>query len=677
MATARRSDSNEGDRKKKSRKPRSAAGRKSGQATPASSGRSAGRSSGQNSGRNSGQVTPPEPPPPLPAPPSPPPGLGPARRELLAIQMRLWRRLQRDVDESIEEVPPNIAIYQEEYERDVVRHEAISSKAELVEAATRADIVFVGDYHTLPQAQQTLVKLLLAVTRVRPDVVLALELVHTDAQRALDRFMAGKTTEERFLREVDYERTWGFPWPPYREVLEVARARGVRVVGINANPEGQDATHLLDRDFSAAEVIVKEIVRRPDALVIVFDGDLHVARDHLPLIVDTLLARRGQRPRRRLIVHQNAERVHWTLARAGTEHVVNVVRLAPDAYCVQNASPLEKLHSYLNWVGARETLVPPEASSWEMDAYGGVQEDLEDAHDPTPEYTEQVLALVQVVARFLEVTRDDLDSFQLFTVNDLDFLDHLQSSGRYTEIELDDIKRQILSNESYFVPKGDIIYLSDFSVANAAEEGTHFLHHRCSGYRWERPRDLVTDFYFRCVTEALGYFGSKLIVPTRPSWTERDCERLVEAARRRRARARRLGEARAKKPGAAAAGPVAPVDLQAPTLQHNRASVLRACRLVLQHRALERGYLETRAWSSAGSALTQSAEVHLLITHMLGHMLGDKLYAGVASGAIEKRFVRELFHERIEGRGVALARYLELVEATEHLQQTRGRADSL
>lgn len=643
MATARRSD--HGDRKKK--KPPKAR-------------------------RTSARSAPPEQPP--PPPPTPPAGLGPARRELLAIQMRLWRRLQREVDQSIEEVPPNIAIYQEEYERDVERHEAISSKAELVDAAARADVVFVGDYHTLPQAQQTLVKLLLAVTRVRPEVVLALELVHTDAQRALDRFMAGKTNEERFLREVDYERTWGFPWPPYREVLEVARARGIRVVGINANPEGQDATHLLDRDFSAAEVIVKELVRRPDALVIVFDGDLHVARDHLPLIVDTLLARRGTRPRKRLIVHQNAERVHWALAREGMEHVVNVVRLAPDAYCVQNASPLEKLHSYLNWVAARETLIPPEASSWEMDAYGGFKEELDEPHDPTPEYTEQVLALVQVVARFLEVTRDDLDSFQLFTVNDLDFLDHLESSGRYTEIELDDIKRQILSNESYFVPKGDIIYLSDFSVANAAEEGTHFLHHRCSGYRWERPRDLVTDFYFRCVTEALGYFGSKLIVPTRPSWTEKDCERLVEAARRRRARAKRLGASpKARKADAPAPTP----SVEGPTLQHNRASVLRACRLVLQHRALEREYLETRVWSSAGSALTQSAEVHLLITHMLGHMLGDKLYAGVAAGAIEKRYVRELFHERIEGRGVALARYLELVEVTEHLQQTRGRADSL
>lgn len=602
------------------------------------------------------------------------PDLGPARRELLALQMRLWRRLQREVDQSIEEVPPNITIYQEEYERDVQRYEAISSKAELVAAAARADVVYVGDYHTLPQAQQTLVKLLLALTRARPQVVLALELVHADMQRALDRYMAGKTVDERFLRDVDYERTWGFPWPPYREVLQVARARGVRVVGINSNPEGHDADHLLERDFRAAEVIVREMVERPEALVIVFDGDLHVARDHLPLIVDGLLARRGERPRSKLVVHQNAENVHWALARRGQEHAVNVVRLARDAYCVLNASPLEKLHSYLNWVAARETLVPPEASSWEMDAFGGVHEDDED-HDPTPEYTEQVLQVVQAVARFLGVDgRDDLDAFSLFTVNDLDFLDHLQSSGRYSELELADIKRQILSNESYFIPKGDIIYLSDFSVVNAAEEGTHFLHHRCSGYRWSRPRDLVTDFYFRCVTEALGYFGSKLLVPTRPCWTDRDCERLLEAARRRRRRAARKGE---QGVAGAAAGPHAPAANEGPTLQHNRASVLKACRLVLHHRALEREFVETGEWTSAGAALTQPAEVHLLITHMLGHMLGDKLYAGVASGAIEKDRIRALFHERIDGRGVALATYLELVELTASLEQTRGRADNL
>ncbi len=618
-----------------------------------------------------------------PAPESPPaprprsPELGPARRELLALQMRLWRRLQREVDQSIEEVPPNITIYQEEYERDVQRFEAVSSKAELVEAAAGADVVYVGDYHTLPQAQQTLVKLLLAVTRARKHVVLAVELVHADMQRALDRYMAGKSTEERFLRDVAYERTWGFPWPPYREVLEVARARGVRVVAMNSNPEGHDADHLLERDFRAAEVIVRELVGRPDALVIVFDGDLHVARDHLPLIVDNLLSRRGARPRKKLVVHQNAENVHWALARRGQEHAVNVVRLARDAYCVLNASPLEKLHSYLNWVAARETLVPPEASSWEMDAFGGLDADeFDDDHDPTPDYTEQVLQVIQAVARFLGVDdRDDLDAFSLFTVNDLDFLDHLQSSDRYSELELADIKRQILSNESYFIPKGDVIYLSDFSVVNAAEEGAHFLHHRCSGYRWSRPRDLVTDFYFRCVTEALGYFGSKLLVPTRPCWTDRDCERLIEATRRRRRRAARKAEQ--SPAAAAAAGPHAPAAGDGPTLQHNRGSVLKACRLVLHHRALEREYLETGEWTSAGAALTQPAEVHLLITHMLGHMLGDKLYAGVASGVLEKERIRALFHERIDGRGVALATYLELVELTASVEQTRGRADNL
>ena len=39
--------------------------------------------------------------------------------------------------------------------------------------------------------------------------------------------------------------------------------------------------------------------------------------------------------------------------------------------------------------------------------------------------------------------------------------------------------------------------------------------------------------------------------------------------------------------------------------------------------------------------------------------------------------IRALFHERIDGRGVALATYLELVELTASVEQTRGRADNL
>lgn len=606
-----------------------------------------------------------------------------ARRELLAIQKRLWRRLKREIESSIADNPPNVEIYQEEYERDLARYEAVSSKHELVEAAAKADLVYVGDYHTLPQAQKTLVKLLLALCRVRR-VVLAMEMVHIRDQPHLDAYLTDRIGEQEFLRRIDYERTWGFAWPPYREIFAVAQRRALRVIGINSDPEEHPHDHLLERDFLAAQVIADEVAARPDSLVLVFDGDLHVARDHLPFLVQRALTERGLEPRRQLIVHQNSEETYWQLARERREQV-NVVRLAADAFCVLNASPIEKLHSYLNWVSQRPALAPPmPTSSWEvpdgLDAlYGGDEddEDEEDHDDHGAEYAEQVHGFVVTVARFLGIERDDLDAFTLFTVNDLDFFDYLLSGrGDFTQTELEDIKRQILSNESYFIPKGDIIYLADFSVVNAAEEATHFLHHLCSRYRWDRPRDLETDFYFRVVTEALGFFGSKLIVPTRECWRERDCEVYLERQRaRRRAKRQQRAADRPFRPDET--GVLAAVPEERVRLLLSQRLTLQASRLVLHHKQLEREFLESGRWRAPAKALTRPAELHLLITHMLGHMLGDKLYVGLLSGEVERERLRDLFHEPLEQRGVALARYLELVHATARIDHGPARGELL
>lgn len=629
------------------------------------------------------------------------------RRDLLAIQRRLWRRLKREIDATIAENPANVEIYEEEYERDLSRYDALSSKQDLVCAAAQADLVYLGDYHTLPQAQKTLVKLLLALTRLDRRVVLGMEMVHIRDQPHLERYLEDMSPEgeERFLRAIDYRRTWDFHWPPYREVFQVALKRGVRVFGINSDPAQATEDHLLERDFLTAQAVVAEIQRDPEALVVIFDGDLHVARDHLPLLVDSQLRSAGLPPRKRVIVHQNAEEIWWQLARDRHDEV-NVVRLASDAFCVFNASPIEKLHSYLSWVSEQDVLDPPLATSaWDFpdDADGlnfadeedeedeGADEDDDEDQDEDDEeddddgsssldYTDQVHQIVTTVAKFLEIERTDLDAFELFTVNDLDFLDYLGGKGDFTEREVEDIKRQILSNESYFIPKGDLIYLADFSVVNAAEEGTHFLHHLCSGYSWDRPRSLAVDFYFRILTEALGFFGSKVLVPTRECWRERDCEVYVQRHRSRRHLRADDGEddlSTATGAPLKTAGVLQPPPDERVKILANRRATLRASRLVLRHKGLEARYLAEGTWAGAGRCLTQPTEVHLLLTHMLGHMLGDKLYSGLIRGAIDKALIRQLFHEPLEQPGVGLARYLELVAKTREIPHGLPRGERL
>ena len=114
-------------------------------------------------------------------------------------------------------------IYQEEFERDVRTYEALATKAELVQAASQANLVYVADYHSLPQAQKTVVKLLLALAPIRPEMVLCVEVVYASDQAWLDRYMAESIDDDEFLRRIDYHHRWGFEWGPYREILQVAR----------------------------------------------------------------------------------------------------------------------------------------------------------------------------------------------------------------------------------------------------------------------------------------------------------------------------------------------------------------------------------------------------------------------------------------------------------------------
>lgn len=555
---------------------------------------------------------------------------GSARRELIAIQKRLWRRLRQEIHSSLDEEPGNVSVYLEEYERELEEFESPASRDDLLASVLSAELVYVGDYHTLRQSQKTLLRLLTAATLARPEVILALELVHMGQQPALDAYMKGEVDEGEFKKLIRYDETWGFEWRNYRELFTLARRRGVRVVGINSDPKGHDRDHLLERDLRAAEVVVRETLAHPRALVFVFDGDLHVARDHLPLVVDSLLERAGKK-REKTLVHQNSEAIYWRLAAKGQENEVSIVRLRRDAFCVFNASPIEKLQSYINWQSERDELTPKEDSDW-AEIMAEDEEDLDDEEPSTgQDYTEQVLGFIQTLARFLGIERDDLDDFELFTVKDLDFLDFL--AERFSKRELEDLKRQVATGESYFIPKGNIIYLGDLSVSNAAEEAAHFLHWKCSGGAIEQ-RDPFFDFYLRALTEALGFFGSKVVNPKRECWRESDCLKFL-----------------VRHPAGR-------------TLTPEERFQRQACELVLQHKANERRKLDGGRWSRLSRIYEQDDSMHLRVTHMLGHLLGERLFDGLVAGEVEKDYIRSLFHERHESARTAFERYMDLVAKT-------------
>lgn len=95
----------------------------------------------------------------------------------------------------------------------------------------RLDVVFVGEQHDDPNTHRLERAILEGLARRRPNLVVAMEMFERDVQAALDDYLAGRTSEEEFLKS---SRPWRNYPTDYRPIVEFARAHRWRVIAANA-----------------------------------------------------------------------------------------------------------------------------------------------------------------------------------------------------------------------------------------------------------------------------------------------------------------------------------------------------------------------------------------------------------------------------------------------------------
>ncbi len=514
------------------------------------------------------------------------------RNEINELHREIYEENQRRINEAVAGYTLAFRRYEREYSRRVTQYQRRASFLELERRISRSDVVYVGDYHTLTHSQRSFMRLLRLAPSDRA-VVIALEFIRVRHQRAVDAYLAGALSETDFLEAIDYHGDHGTgDWSSFRQIFEYARRRGIRVVGLDTVGRGPSSP-LINRDRAAARVIARELGRDPSPLVFALVGELHVAPAHLPQRVHEAL-RRQDLVHEPLVVYQNCHEIYWELARRGHEHDVEVVRLARGEYYMLNTLPIVAQQSFLNWI-ARD----------------------DDAQIDAPEAT--FLEYAEVIADFFDLEiGHSLHEVEVTTIVDLSFLQRLQRRGDFSSSDMRQIRRQVRNSESYFIPRANMVYLGNLSVNHTAEEASHFVRAVCS--EAHEPRLLVDAFYARCLEEAVGFLGSKLLNHKRRAPTLRSLERQAKSRR---------------------------------TNEHDR----NVARLVLKHLRMEAG-LRIRG----GSTLYEcDADTFNEVTHLLGYVLGEKIYYALVAGDLAKSDVRDLFLDDFEEEGVALMTYLYLV----------------
>ena len=375
--------------------------------------------------------------------------------------------------------------------------------------------------------------------------MLALECVEGRHQASLDAYLAG-TAARAHTAGAAGPRSRSGAWtagPGFRPLLTFARRHGLEVVGIDRRAQGKRSLEL--RDAYAAERIARAARAEDRPQVMVLVGQYHVAPCHLPA-AGGAGARRVARAAGAGAVPELRGRLLAAGPR-GAGGAVEAVELADGSLCVLNASPVVCQQSFLDYLEAEAGDAP-----------------LRDASA-----AERFREMASLIARLAGVpVGKALEEVEVATAADGDVLARIQQRGRFTQGELAQLRRHILSRESCYIPRARMAYLASLSLNHAAEEAAHFVRHCTVGDAMEAPRRASDAFYARCMEEALGFFGSKLVNPRRgcaglAEWARRfgGHARGGPADRRIRAGAQGRGERRTRRGGEAAAaaqGPALP-----------------------------------------------------------------------------------------------------------------------
>ena len=168
-------------------------------------------------------------------------------------------------------------------------YESVLTPADVHEAVQPADLVLIGDYHALRACQRFAGALLeqRALTGDRP-VVLGVETIFARDQHILDEWWRREIDEHELRERMRFQLDWGYELGSVlRTAGDGTRARGCDLrTGLHAaRGSAQDR----GAGSSRGDKLVEIRQRHPEAAILVFFGESHLAPAHLPREVQDVL----------------------------------------------------------------------------------------------------------------------------------------------------------------------------------------------------------------------------------------------------------------------------------------------------------------------------------------------------------------------------------------------------
>ena len=538
-----------------------------------------------------------------------------ARRRTAAQQLAL-QQVKREINATD---PHGRLKYLRDFTEAYLNYTRVLSAAELEQQCRSADVLLVGDYHALAASQRFAAELLEKLAASGRPVILALEMVFTRDQRALDRWFRDEISEDELRAAIRYDAEWGYDWEPFARLLHQARCCSAGVRGIDSGPRG-NMRRIGARDRYAARKIAELREKFPNAVIVALFGEAHLAPGHLPRWL------RQSRPADRILtVLQNVDELYWKSAGELSE-MLHAVQVSEDVACVFNATPLEKYESYRIYIERWRT--QPSQPDLAPTFYNVVDSLLRSLglEQCSPAAGNHPSTLVEEYPQ-VQTCSDERDSERVLLRCGLDAAERRQ------------VLDKLHANGCAYVPRHNMLVMERFHMAAAAEEAVRFVHSECRGNAslhgpWIGS-SAEHQFYFEVMERALVTFGVRVLLPNYPVAREADLQAMC-------------------------AQPREVIEEQTP---FRCAEFLHMVSLLMLHKEAEKGRRTDVLSRALATVFCSTGKTRKFVVDYLGAILGAEMHEAYVAGVLNKSYLRSLFFRKTHLPGAARKAYFDVSRA--------------
>lgn len=547
-----------------------------------------------------------------------------AVRQMQLLQRSLYDRAYAEANASASIRNPQLLNYSRNYEDSLPESFSYALLSSMLKEIHASQFMLYGDFHTHKQSQRGLMRVLRSYRDKYPSrkVILAVEAFKYDDTKHLNAYLNGDIDEVTLLKRSDYTRDWGFPWPNYKMIIEMARDLKIEITGINSPNAGRDP--LASRDKFVAAKMIDIAAENPGALIACIIGEYHLADNHLPKALESLMRKREDEARIVRVVN-NIDHYYFAMEHTETAETTEYLKLRDRLFCVMNSPPWIKWQSFAIW----EEMRGLQADG----SYDDADEDLV--------YTEeqfdidyQFLGLLDNIAKFVGSSIPKQAKNQFSIINNLDDtqLTQIQNLAECSEQEFNCAIERSTVDGFYMFSRSNRIVLSDLTLNNLAEAAGQYLQRVLCDFDDidEHPSEA---FYRRVIKNAAGMIASKILNPRRKGPDLAHFKALVKRSGKKRL----LGHAKTRR---------------------------EAARQILRHHDWILNPATAEVPNLPSILYKMDLQCDFEISQTLGHMLGQALYTANMNDRISQATVRELFESPLRGTATSLHAFLKYYRLT-------------